>query len=195
VTTLERARPRRRGRGVLVLLPLARGGLVYQASNAAFTATTANPGNSWSSGTVVLADSRSGTALFTATNSKPGDTQTKCINVTYSGSLPSAVKLYVSSSSGSLLPYLDLVVTEGTGATDVACTGFTAVTTLSAGGETVSSFAAAHTAFSDGVSAWTPAGTPPSTVKSYRFQWTLQNNNSAQGLTGSAGFTWEAQNT
>src|SRR3712207_7319239 len=46
-----------------------------------------------------LSDDDSGSAMFTATGLKPGSTGTKCIQVTYGGSLAAAVKLYVSSST------------------------------------------------------------------------------------------------
>lgn len=62
-------------------------GIVLQVSSAAFTDTTENAGNSWEAGTVVLSDSRSGTAMFTAENMVPGDGDTQCIDVTYSGSV------------------------------------------------------------------------------------------------------------
>src|SRR4051812_44560547 len=70
---------------------IASGALVWNASYAAFTATTVNPGNSWSTGSVALSDSQggsssgaTGTALWSGqTNLIPGSTGTKCIKVTY----------------------------------------------------------------------------------------------------------------
>src|SRR4051794_4529260 len=64
---------------------LASGALVWQSSYSAFSATTSNPTNNWTAGTVALADDDSNTALFTATNLKPGSTGTKCIAVTSTG--------------------------------------------------------------------------------------------------------------
>jgi hypothetical protein len=175
--------------GVPVTL-LASAGLVWQASTAAFSASTATPSNSWTAGTVALVDDDANAAMFTATGLRPNDTGTKCIAVTYNGSLTSAVKLY-AASTGTLAPYLNLTVEEGTGGSFGSCAGFSATSTLYNG--TVSGFAAANTSYASGVSSWTPTGSGQS--RSYRFVYTVQDNNAAQGLTANATFTWEAQNT
>src|SRR4051794_13933522 len=90
---------RRRGRALLrlasrALVPLVilgSGALVYQASNAAFTATTATGTNSWATGNVFLSNAMVSGAAFNVTNIKPGvaNAQTRCIDVTYTGSLDS----------------------------------------------------------------------------------------------------------
>lgn len=180
----------------LLIAFLLAGGLVYRASNAAFTGSTSNADNEWTAGSVSLTNNApSGSAVFAVTNAKPGDTGTKCINVTYGGTLNAAVKLYVTNPSGDLGQYLTLVVTEGTGATDVNCTGFAAGSVLTAGGgDTLTTFTTAHNSYATGVSAWTPAGSS-NAVRSYRITWTLQDNNAAQGDTAQADFTWEARNT
>src|SRR3954471_193143 len=65
--------------------------VVLGASDAAFTASTANPGNSWETGSIVIAsltddDSgttpATGTAMFSETGLQPGDTGENCITVT-----------------------------------------------------------------------------------------------------------------
>jgi hypothetical protein len=189
-----------RRRTMVVALPLAlvaSSALVYQASNAAFTASTDNGSNTWSSGTVAISDDDSSSVMFQATGLKPGDTGIKCINVTYSGTLAGAVRLYVTSPSGTLGQYLDLTVEEGTGATGgatLSCSGFTATSTLSAGGATLATFASAHTDFGSGVSSWAPTGAAPE-ARSYRVTYTLQDTNSAMGKSAAATFTWEAQNS
>ena len=67
------------------------------------------------------------------TNAKPGDSSSaKCITVTYTGSLSSAVKLYRSSftgGSGNLDTQVDLAVTKGTGGAFADCSGFTPAAT------------------------------------------------------------------
>jgi hypothetical protein len=210
MTTPAQHRPRdrrRRSRGAgghrrtfVVAVPLAlvaSSALVYQASNAAFTASTSNGSNTWSSGTVLLADDDSGAVMFQAANIKPGSTGIKCVNVTYSGTLAGQIRLYVTSPSGTLGPYIDLTVEEGTGATGgatLSCSGFSAGATLTAGGETLDSFATAHTAFVSGVSAWAPTGAS-SEARSYRVTYTLQDDNAAQNKSAAATFTWEARNT
>jgi hypothetical protein len=188
-TTQRRQRP-----GIAVLVPLAllaSSAVVYQASNAAFTGTTANPSNAWASGTVSLTDNDSGVALFNATGLKPGSTDTKCMVVTYTGSLTAAVRLYATTySDNGLAQYLTFAVDEGTGSA-ADCSDFTLGTNLYTG--TLSGFSG-KSSYATGVSAWTPAGGSNAT-KTYKFSWTLQDNDLAQGKSSAATFTWEAQNT
>ena len=164
--------------------------LVWQTSTAAFSATTANGSNSWAAGTVAISDDDNGSAMFSATGLKPGDTGTKCILVTYGGTLGSAVKLY-GVASGGLAQYLDLTVEQGTGGTSSGCGSFAAESTLYNG--TLSGFATAAGTYASGLGSWTPGAA--GATKAYRFTYSLRNDNAAQGLSASATFTWEAQNT
>lgn len=163
--------------------------LVWQASTAAFNDTTDNGTNNWSAGTVVISDDDSGAAMFNATALKPGDTASRCIEVTYTGSLAASVKLY-ASASGTLGSYLDLTVQQGTGGTSGSCAGFTADSTLYTG--TLAGFASSASNYGSGVGTFAP--TASGQKKSYRITYTVQDNNAAQGTTASATFTWEAQN-
>jgi hypothetical protein len=189
-------------KGVLPLGLLASAGMVWQSSYAAFSGTTSNGGNSWTAGTVKLTDAKNGSALLTATGLKPGDGGTACIQLTYGGSLAAATKLYVApgdlttSTPSNLAPYLTLKVDEGAGS-DPGCSDFVATTndynpTNSTAG-TLDTFATSATNFASGVGAWLPAAN--GATKNYRFTWTVQDNNAAQGLNATATFTWEAQNT
>lgn len=175
---------------------LASGGMVWASSYSAFSATTANPTNNWTSGTVALADDDSNTAMFAATNLKPGATGTKCIAVTSTGSLASTVKLYGTtySTTNALAANLNLKVEEGTGATTASCTNFTGGSTLYDGA--LSTFGTTKTGFASGVGSWAPTGTGSET-KSYRITYTLSTStpDSAQGGTAALGFTWESQNS
>lgn len=169
--------------------------MVLQVSSAAFSDTTDNSGNSVAAGTVVLADSDSGSAMYAVTNMKPGDTVERCIRVTYTGTLASSVKLYGSVAGTGLATYLDMIVQRGSGLTSPGaadCTGFTSAATIYNDDITLAGFATAHTNYANGAGA--VAATENDTVD-YRFVLTLQDNNSAQGLNASATFTWEAQNT
>jgi hypothetical protein len=168
--------------------------LVVTGSRAAFTASTANGSNTFTAGTVTLADDDAGSVMFNLTGMKPGDTATKCVNVTYTGSLAADVKLYGTVGGTGLATYLDTTVDIGTGATGGAsldCTGFVLGSNLDNG--TLAAFGAARTDYSNGLGGFTGA-TNPST-RSYRVTVTLQDDNLAQGKTASAAFTWEAQNT
>jgi hypothetical protein len=107
------------------------GSLVALGVFGLFSATTQNSGNEISSGTVVLGDNDAGSSLFNITGAKPGDSWTRCIKVTYNGSLPAQVHLYMQNTTGELAKYLDLKMTQGTqpSATFPSCTGFTPDTT------------------------------------------------------------------
>jgi hypothetical protein len=169
-------------------------GLVFQTSSAAFSGTTTNSGNSFAAGTVSLSDDDSAGAMFSLSNLKPGDTSTKCIQLTYTGSLGSAIKLYGAIGGGTGLgSYIDLTVTSGTPGTFADCSTF-AGTQIYTG--TLANFASTYTNWTSGLSDpnWTP--NTNGQTRTYRFVATLQDNNSAQGLTANTvSFTWEAQNT
>jgi hypothetical protein len=96
----------------------------------AFSATTQNAGNEISTGTVALGDNDAGSAAFQVTNAEPGDTFTRCIKVTYSGSLQADVKNYLRSTISPLTPYLSLKMERGTQTTGTfpGCGDFVAAT-------------------------------------------------------------------
>jgi hypothetical protein len=102
------------------------GSLVALGVFGLFSATTQNSGNEISSGTVVLGDNDAGSSLFNVTGARPGDSWTRCIKVTYNGSLPAQVHLYIQNATGELAKYLDLTMTQGTQASSVfpSCEGF-----------------------------------------------------------------------
>jgi hypothetical protein len=170
------------------------GALVVAGSRAAFSSTTANGSNSWSSGTVVLANDSSGSAMFTVTGMKPGSSNVKCITVTYSGSLvPATVNLYGTVAGTGLATYLTTTIEIGTGGSFSNCTGFTPTSTIY-NALTLANFGTSYTNFATGLATWSPASTPDS--RTFRFTTTLPSGtgNAAQGLTATATFTWEAQN-
>jgi hypothetical protein len=170
----------------------------------AFSGTTANPGNAGTAGTVALTDNDSGSASFTLSDVAPGDTDTSCIQVTYTGSLPALVRLYGTTTGTGLDPYLTLEVTRGTGAgTFDDCTGFTADATNYIGQGAGVVYNGTLTAFADD---WTAGVVDPRTASVpeawttseahvYRLRLTVADNNSAQGKNMTQTFTWEARNT
>jgi hypothetical protein len=97
----------------------------------AFSATTQNSGNEISTGTVVLGDNDLGTSMFQVTNAEPGQTWTKCISVTYGGSLPADVTNHLRSTPGVLSPYMHLKLERGTQTTAAfpGCGDFTPAAT------------------------------------------------------------------
>lgn len=171
--------------------------LVWQSSYAAFSATTDNGINNWAAGNVAISDNDSGTAMFNATGLKPGDTASRCIEVTKTGSLAATVELYGSglTTTNGLSSYLDIVVDQGTGAvTGGSCSNFTP---LGTGSGVYSGTLAAFTAtnFAGGYGDWAPSsGTQ---TRTFRFTYTLNSSapNSTQGGTAAITFVWEAQNS
>jgi predicted ribosomally synthesized peptide with SipW-like signal peptide len=191
-----------RGRKTLLsLLLLGAIGIIGSVGTySAFSATTVNPGDSFAAGTVVLSDNDANAAMYTITNAKPNDVVTRCIRVTYTGSLPALVRLYTTTPISPFGQYVTLSIDKGTmpGATAFPnCTGFTpdAVPNIFSG--TLSSFASGSTNFATGVVANPGAATQWVTNDTvvYRFTLTMQDNQLAVGgSTGVHSFTWEAQN-
>jgi len=172
---------------------LGSGAMVWQASQAAFSATTANPTNNWTAGSVAITDDDSNTAMFNATGLTPNGTNTgvKCIAVTYSGNVAAPVRLYGAAPGGTgLAGYLRLTVEIGTGGAFTAgCTGFAATSTLF-NNALLSTWTA--TSYANGIAAWTPTGASSET-RVFRFTYTLVDDQNAMGKTASMPFTWEAQ--
>ncbi|GAA4978918.1 hypothetical protein [Kineococcus glutinatus] len=219
------ARRRRRvhaGVALAVALPagmVASGAMVWQASSAAFTATTVNGGNAWNTGKVCLSDDATGnsgcpggaspnvgTALFSVNSLAPGSTGAKCITVTYDGTTAGIVKLYsdnvTGTGSGNLAERVQLVVKETVAAPGTAvqpnCTNWPAApaasTTLFSG--TLDGFAA-NAAFASGVGgSWTPTGAA-SDSRAYQITWTIDPNTPNALMSSSAGgdFAWEVNST
>lgn len=167
-----------------------------------FSATTQNAGNEVSTGTVAISDNDAGSALYNVTGAKPGDTVSRCIRTTYTGSLPSNVHLYSTSTPGALAQYVDLTVTKGTqiGGAFPSCTGFTADTAGVVFNGTLQGFEQARTSYATGVD--TNPGSQTSWVTGnsvvYKVDATLQLTTPDAGQGASSGvhtFVWEARNT
>ncbi len=141
----RQGRKRPRGAILLAIALIVTAGAIWRASYAAFSVTTVNPSNSWSSGALALTATDgnntniTGTAVFGATGWRPTDTLTKCVTVTYGGTITAgtAVRLYATAVTNtaaynghSLSSYLKLVIKEGTGSTDTNCTNFVPGSTL-----------------------------------------------------------------
>jgi Camelysin metallo-endopeptidase len=197
----------RRSRGRRAILSLLVFGVVGLTaglgSYAVFTATTGNTGNAFASGTVAIQDNDSNSAMLALANAKPGDADTSCIRIEYTGTLDSTVRLY-GSVSGSLASYLTLTVTRGTDSNPSfdACGNFTAdaANYIGAGNGvvytgTLAAFPASYAAGLVDPTSGAPETWSENEVHSYRFAVTLQDNNAAQGQTGTASFTWEARNS
>ena len=188
------------GYGAVPLAILLAGGLVWQSSYAAFTATTRSAGNSWSTGSVALTDDDRGVAAFSATNVVPGSTGTKCIVVTSTASVPGEVRSYVanlSSSGATLGDRITFRLEPGTGGSFNDCTGFVPSGTAEAPSPLPAVAAARHD-YATGGHAWATAGIAAGESRTYRGTWTFDTTgltqaqiDALQGSSLSADLVWE----
>lgn len=125
--------------GMLTAAAALASAVVVPASFAAFTGSTANAGNTWTSGSVNLTNNKA-TAMFTAANIAPGYTESHCITVSTTSSIATALSFYATQGANTkaLADNLTLKVEAGSGGTDGAtsCTGFASAQTLFTGAMT-----------------------------------------------------------
>jgi hypothetical protein len=198
-------RTTRRSRRIAVaaagpLAVLLAGGLVWQASDAAFTSSTRNAGNAWSSGQVTLTDDDLGAAAFTVERLTPGDTGEKCIVVTSNSDVSGEVRAYTQNLvvDSSLEDHILLKLEQGVGGSFNDCTGFVpAPGSLPA--QPLSTLSTVNYDYATGGSRWLTTGTPGET-RSYRGTWTFDTTGLTQaeidGLQGarvSVDIVWELQ--
>ena len=167
----------------------------------AFSSTTSNTGNDFTAGSVTIGDNDGSAAMFSAvTGSKPAVQVDRCIKVTYTGNLDADVKFYLSSgAAGSLSQYVDLTIQPVTFVSPPAFPGCTGAVNDGAAlyTGTLASFRDTKNSYASGVSDYPGAGVKWVTNDAvyYKFSYTVQDNNLAQGLTtNSHDFTWEARN-
>lgn len=179
----------------------ALGSLAAMGVFGAFSATTTNAGNTITAGTVAIADNDAGAAMYSISNAKPGESVSKCIKVTYTGSLDADVHIYTTSTIGALGQYVDLTITPGTQTTPTfpSCTGFTPDSGGALYTGTLANFATTKNSYANGVVDFPGTGTKWATNESVIYQVTaaLQSSapEAAQGATtGAHTFTWEARN-
>ena len=186
------------GKALATLLVLGVVGLVAGlATFAAFSSTTTNEGNTFASGTVVLADNDLEAVMYNVSNQKPGVDTVKCIKLTYTGSLDADVKLYTTSTVNASGQHVNLTVEKGTSdsSTFPNCGTFTSDSTIYNGD--VSDFASTKNSYANGVSAFPGAATKwvATNTVVYRFTLSVDDVNAAQNAnTGAHTFTWEARN-
>lgn len=178
----------------VVVLALV-GGLAAAGAFSAFSSQTENPGNVVSTGTVDLADNDLDAALYGISAGRPGSTDQRCIRVSYSGSVPSTVRIYRPDAvDADLSPYVNVTIQPGT-AGSFDCTGFVAdgaalyngalsAMPTSFSGSTIEDFPGASSAWASG------------DFVVYRVTATVSSSapDSAQGrTTGAHRLVWEAQ--
>jgi hypothetical protein len=198
---------RRRRRALRATTPLAAllvaALLIWQGSNAAFSATTDNTADTWTTGNLILTNN-GGTAtfapstgaLFNELNRKPGDTSFKCITVNSGGSLPGSLRLYRGAVGGTgnfatLAGWLNITVDAqvGTAATNVQanCTGYTGGTGGAIFNGTLNSMPTTYA----GATGVAMVGGTERVV--YRIGWTINSaaDNTVQSSSAVANFNWE----
>jgi hypothetical protein len=182
------------------LAVLVAGGMVWQGSQAAFTASTRNAGNSWSTGNVVLTDDDLGAAAFTVENIVPGQTGQKCIVVTSQSNVAGEVRAYTQNliTSRGMEDRIFFDLEQGTGGSFNDCTGFTP-TANQVPELPLSTLASVNRDFATGGAPWQTTGTPGET-QSYRGTWRFDTTgmsqdaiNALQGARVGIDLVWELQ--
>ena len=172
-----------------ILVTVVAAAVMTLATGATFSIATSNAGDGFSAGTVYLDDNDGGAALLSLSSVRPGGNTTACVQVRFLGTLASDVQLY-AAVSGSLAPYLDVVVTRGTETSpSSSCSTFSADAFGVIYSGTLSSYPAAYATGVVDPETWTTG-----TTHSYKLSVTLANNAAAQGLSATATLQWEARN-
>ena len=200
---------------------LITGGMVYNASYAAFSATTTNPGNTWSTGTIAITNDQNAAAVFNLTTVKPDTTTSTlnppgtgaftasnansggsaCIKVTYTGTSTADIKLYATltntGTDGGLGQFLLFDIDTGTNTApgaDPTCATYTSTTYLHGTATNTNVYLnAVPTTYGTALAGWNAATN--NTSKWYRLSWLLPASvaNTAQNEQVQATFTWEAR--
>ena len=160
---------------------VAAAGMVYQSSHAAFSGSTRNSGNDWSTGAVAITDDDAGSARFHIENMTPQQTETKCIRVTANVTVAGTVKAYIVNpvrSAQQLENYVLVSVKAGQGGTFNDCTGFVADSdVIPAPGAPLSHLMTKNN-YGDGVGGW--AVSPGTQTRTYQFTWKFETGNLTQ---------------
>ena len=181
-------------------------GMVLQVSSAAFTGETSSANNSWAAGTVTLSNNLNGSAMYVSqADITPGYEQTRCIEVTYTGSVvppaPITFDAAVTSTAGGptgvadndgLANDLDVAVRVG-----ASCSALTETV----GGLLQPIVGAPAPLFTGKLSTydanprttqWTPTGAGDKRAFSFTIGLPANTPNGAQGDSATANFTWSA---
>jgi hypothetical protein len=197
---IGRARAARATVGLVVALVASGAG--YATTFAAFSSDTGNTDNSYAAGTVFLTGNGGAGSFSGSTAAEPGADSGGCVTVTYGGSLPAHVRLYVSTT-GNIAPYLTVKITRGSGSAGFpSCTGFTAdaddYAGLGAGVVYDGMVAALPTSGPTGLldpTAGDPETWTTGESHSYRYEVTVSSDTAGQNRSGTVRFGFQASNT
>jgi hypothetical protein len=189
----------RRLRNVVLVGIVLAGLFLHDAARSAFFGRAASTGNQLAAGSIVLTENSAGQTMFTVTGLRPGVAPSRCIRVTYEGTLNSTIKTYGTVTGGSGLDnYLMISMTRGSGVTGTFpdCTGFTPDATdynlLGPGVMFSGTLATLPTTRATGL---TDPKLNWSTNESHWYQFTVDvlDNPAALGQTATASFFWDAR--
>ncbi|WP_166283063.1 hypothetical protein [Motilibacter deserti] len=192
----EQGRVRRWAPAVVpvTLAVVGSGVLIAHTSQAAFTATTSAPGNSWTAAEIDLGGDLTGTAVFSPDQVVPGASGERCFQVRFTGSGAPVgpVRLYSDTFADTQGVADHLTVTVETAPERAA--GAPADCTSFAGGTPVWSGTlrdlSTHGSYADGVAEWQPGATDG--ARQYRLSWRYSSTapDSTQGGVAGAGLVW-----
>jgi spore coat-associated protein N len=178
--------------GALLTLLLAAAAVV--GSGADFTASSANPANTFAAGTLSILNSKEGTAVLSASNLRPGNSQSGTVDIKNTGGLSGAFTLSrtapVDSDGANLLSSkLNLTIVD--------CGTFVGATPPTCGdGDDVSKYSAGTIAQMGTTGHLVTALGTYAANEQHRYQFTVQLDSSAgnayQGDTSSVEFDWNA---
>ena len=144
-------------------------------SGADFSSHSANPANTFSSGTLVQSNSKNGVAIVTGSNLKPGDSRSGEVTITNTGSLAGTFKLMEANAANSFgAGDMTVMIEDVSGAKPVSVYSGE-IGKVPAAGIGLGSFAAGE-------------------ARTYRFTATFAKEapNSDQGKAARADYEWDA---
>ena len=181
----------RRTLAVLATVTTAVG--VTVASGADFTASSANPANTFSTGTLTMSNSRADAAILTASGMRPGETKEGTVDIENTGSLDGVFTLARGTVTNTdavnpLAGKLNVVIDD--------CGTFSVSTTPVCGdGNDVNKYSGTIADMGTAGSPVAGLGTFSGSAKHrYRFRVTLDSSagNAYQGDSSTTEFTWAA---
>jgi spore coat-associated protein N len=178
--------------GALLTLLLAAAAVV--GSGADFTASSANPANTFAAGTLSILNSKEGTAVLSASNLRPGNSSSGTVDIQNTGGLSGAFTLsrtapVDSDGSNPLSSKLNLTIVD--------CGTFVGATAPTCGdGDDVSKYSAGTIAQMGTTGHLVTALGTYAANEKHRYQFTVQLDTTAgnayQGDTSSVEFDWNA---
>jgi len=178
--------------GALLTLLLAAAAVV--GSGADFTASSANPANTFAAGTLSILNSKEGTAVLSASNLRPGNSQSGTVDIKNTGALSGAFTLsrtapVDSDGANPLSSKLNLTIVD--------CGTFVGATPPTCGdGDDVSKYSAGTIAQMGTTGHLVTALGTYAANEQHRYQFTVQLDTTAgnayQGDTSSVEFDWNA---